>query len=255
MPLSGLLLKPINSGLRSRTPGALMIKEAMLLSGVSSTIRASLIQSEITTISQLEDQIEDCKAVAECDGNIISLPAQNMSMIQSGQVMAIIHSNQEPVIEADVLTNIEPFLKVGSRVGVTQKLRNQEYQYSGTISEIYNFAVKGNSALGLHEYRVRVKVKVDPGQQIMLKSGYAFDLQFTLYDETDQLIIPINAVFQADQQDYVFVVENGYVTKKPVTIGYRSSSQAVILDGVEEADIIVTNVDSEEVYEGLKAYY
>lgn len=215
----------------------------------------SLIQSERTTIAQLEDQIEDCKAVAECDGTIISLPAQTMSVIQSGQVMAVIHSNQDPVIEANVLTNIEPYLKVGSPVGVTQKLRNQEFEYSGTISEIYNFAEKGTSALGLDEYRVRVKVKLDPGQQILVKSGYAFDLQFTLYEGTDQLIVPINAVFTADQQDYVFVVEHGYVKKKPVLIGYRSSSQAVILDGVEEADHIVTNVDSEEIYEGLKAYY
>lgn len=215
----------------------------------------SLIQSEKTAISQLEAQIEDCNVVAECDGTIISLPAQTMSVIQSGQVAAIINSNQEPVIEADVLTNMEPYLKVGSPVGVTQRLGNQEYQYNGTISELYDFAVKGTSALGLDEYRVRVKVKVDPGQDIQLKSGYAFDLQFTLFEGTDQLTVPINTVFQADQQDYVFVVENGYVTKKPVLIGYRSSSHAVILEGVEEADKIVANVDSEEIYEGLKAYY
>lgn len=120
------------------------------------------------------------------------------------------------MIEADVLTNVEPYLRVGSPVEITQKLRNQEYKYKGSISEIYNFAVKGTSALGLDEYRVRVNVKVDPGQEIQLKSGYAFDLQFTLYEGTAQLIVPINAVFQADQQDYVFVVENGHVTKKPV---------------------------------------
>ncbi|CDF22498.1 unknown [Prevotella sp. CAG:617] len=40
MPRSGLLLKPMNSGLRSRTPGALITNDATLRSEVSSTIRA-----------------------------------------------------------------------------------------------------------------------------------------------------------------------------------------------------------------------
>ena len=38
IPRSGLLLKPMNSGFFSRTPGALITKEATLLSGVSSTM-------------------------------------------------------------------------------------------------------------------------------------------------------------------------------------------------------------------------
>lgn len=215
----------------------------------------SLIKTEETNISQLEAQIDDCKVVAECDGSILRLPAQDMSMIQSGQVVAVINATQEPMIEAHVLTNVEPYLEVGSAVVVIQKLRNQENHYSGTISEIYNFAEQGTSALGLDEYRVRVKAKVDPGQEIQLKSGYSFDLQFTLYESADELIVPVNAVFQADQQDYVFVVENGRVTKKAVSTGYRSSSQVVITAGLNEGDTVITNVDSEDIYEGLKAYY
>jgi len=215
----------------------------------------ALIKTEETYISKLEDQIEDCKVVAECDGSIISLPAQDMSMFQSGQVVAVINATQEPMIEADVLTNVEPYLQVGSEVVIIQKLRNQEYEYSGTISEIYDFAVQGTSALGLNEYRVRVKVKVNPGQEIRLKSGYSFNLQFTLYKGADELIVPVNAVFQADGQDSVFVVEDGQVTKKAVSIGYRSSSQVVVTAGLEEDDKVITNVDSEDIYEGLKAHY
>lgn len=214
----------------------------------------ALIQSEKTTISKLEDQIGDCKIVAGCDGVIKSLPGEERSMIQSGQVVAIINSFQEPIIETDVLTSIEPYLTVGAPVVLTQKLRNQDYNYSGTISEIYGFATQRTSALGLDEYRVRVKVKVDPEQDISLKSGYAFNLQFTLYEGSDQLLVPLNTLFNFDHQNYVFVITNGRAEKRPVTVKYRSSAQAVISEGLQEGDKIITNVDSEEIYEGLKVH-
>lgn len=214
----------------------------------------ALIQSEKTTISKLEDQIRDCRIVAECDGVIKSLPGQERSMIQAGQVVAIINSIQEPIIEADILTSIEPYLTVGAPVVLTQKLRNQDYNYSGTISEIYGFATQGISALGLDEYRVRVKVKIDPDQDIPLKSGYGFNLQFTLYEESDELVVPLNTLFNFDHQDYVFIIANGRAEKRPVTVKYRSSAQAVISEGLQEGDKIITNVDSEEIYEGLKVH-
>jgi HlyD family secretion protein len=210
------------------------------------------IQSEETTISKLEDQIGDCKIVAECDGVIKTLPGKERSMIQSGQVVAIINSKQEPIIEADVLTSIEPYLTEGAPVVLTQKLRNQDYHYSGTISEIYDFASKGTSALGLDEYRVHVKIKIDPEQEIPLKSGYAFNVQFTLYEGSDQLVVPLNTLFDFENQNYVFVIVNGRAEKKSVTVKYRSSAQAIISDGLQEGDKIITNVDSEKIYDGIK---
>lgn len=213
------------------------------------------IQSEKTAITQLEDQIMDCKITAGCDGIIMSLPAKDISLVQAGQVLAVISSNQEPVIETDVLTSIEPYLTVGAPVVLTQKLRNQEYQYTGTVSDIYGFAVLGTSALGMDEYRVQVNVAVDPGQDIQLKPGYGFKVKFTLYEGRDQLIIPTNALFAADQQDFVFVIEEGVVARKNVTVAYRSSSQAIISEGLEEGELIISNVDSEDIYEGMEAFY
>lgn len=210
------------------------------------------IQSEETALSKLADQIGDCKIVAECDGVIKTLPGKERSMIQSGQVVAIINSKQEPTIETDILTSIEPYLTVGAPVAITQKLRNQDYQYSGTISEIYNFASKGTSALGLDEYRVHVKIKIDPDQDIPLKTGYVFNVQFSLFEGRDQLVVPLNTLFDFENQDYVFVIVKGRAEKRPVTVRYRSSAQAVISDGLKEGDKIITNVDSEKIYDGLK---
>ncbi len=79
------------------------------------------------------------------------------------------------------MTSIRTLFDSGCTCSYNTKLRNQDYQYSGTISEIYNFASKGTSALGLDEYRGSCKNKIDTDQDIPLKTGYVFNVQIYAY--------------------------------------------------------------------------
>ncbi|MDR1772389.1 MAG: efflux RND transporter periplasmic adaptor subunit [Hungatella sp.] len=212
------------------------------------------IKSQETTMEQLEDRLKKCVVAADRAGIVTSLPVKDMSYIQSGETAATISGRGKVQAESDVLTSIAPYLSPGDKVTVILQLRNQDQMYSGTISQVYDYAAKGTSALGMDEYRVHVKIDMDENTELEGKEGYGANIRFTLYQGENKLVIPSSAVFELDDQKYVFVIKNGKAEKQPVKIEYRTASQAVIKEGLTEGEKVIDHVDSEEIHEGAKVY-
>lgn len=220
---------------------------------VEEQLRAQ-IKSQETTMEQLEDKLKKCVVTADRDGIITSLPVKDMSYIQAGETAVTISGRGKIQAESDVLTSIAPYLTPGDKVTVILQLRNQDQMYGGTISQVYDYAAKGTSALGMDEYRVHVKIDMDENTELEGKEGYGANIRFTLYQGEHKLVIPSSAVFQLDDQNYVFVIKNGKAEKLPVEVEYKTSSQAVIKEGLAEGQKVIDHVDSEEIYEGAKVY-
>ncbi|MGL5436272.1 MAG: efflux RND transporter periplasmic adaptor subunit [Lachnospiraceae bacterium] len=213
------------------------------------------IQSQETTIAQLEDTMKDCVITADRDGVVTSIPVSNMSMIQAGETAVVISSRDQVQAEAEVLTSVAPYLKQGDAVVITFKLRGQDSTYQGTISQVYDFATKGTSALGLDEYRVQVKTNLDADDSLQGMAGYDVDMKFQLYYGEEKLLIPSSAIFRTDGQDYVYVIQNGTAVKTPVTVEYQASVQSVITEGLSEGQMIISLVDEEGIYDGANVYF
>jgi len=220
---------------------------------VEEQLRAQ-IKSQETTMEQLEDKLKKCVVTADRDGVITSLPVKDMSYIQAGETAVTISGRGKIQAESDVLTSIAPYLSPGDKVTVILQLRNQDQMYGGTISQVYDYAAKGTSALGMDEYRVHVKIDLDENTDLEGKEGYGANIRFTLYQGEHKLVIPSSAVFQLEDQNYVFVINNGKAEKLPVEVEYKTSSQAVIKEGLTEGQKVIDHVDSEEIYEGAKVY-
>ncbi len=278
------------------------IQEAFYGSDTNS-IQASL-DSTNAEIDHLKEQIEKCTVTAQKDGIISSLPVKNMSVVSVGQETAVLKTAAHPKVESDVLTSIAPYLKVGSEVSVKLSLRGKDEVYGGVISEIYDYADKGTSALGTDEYRVHVvmelknaegdvagikteddvagtrseggaaRTKSESGSVVRtqvshengsgaindkLKSreGYGVNVTFSLYEADDALVIPTSAVFDSDNKDYVYVIEDnsingGKAVKKEIEVEYETASLVVLKSGLSEGDVIIDQVDSDDIYDGAR---
>ena len=211
------------------------------------------IESEKTAIAQLEHQIEDCEVKAEYDGIISKIPAKDISMAVAGQELAVIDTNNnECRLECSVLTDVIPYLHVGDRMKAEFNLRGVKKSFDGKISEIYDFATEEKSPLGLNEYRVKLVAVLDNAGDDILKNGYGVDAIFTLYKNDNAIAVPIGSVFTEDELDYVFKIENKTAKKTPVSIVYKSSTQAVISEGLKEDDKVIINADEEKLNDGSK---
>lgn len=106
--------------------------------------------------------------------------------------------------------------------------------------------------MGLDEYRVHVKVALPSADDFSHKDGYGVSLKFLLYQKADCLTIPSSAVFQAEDQYFVYQIQDGRAVKMPVEIEYQTGIQTVIASGLQEGDEVIDQADSEGIYEGAK---
>lgn len=210
------------------------------------------IEAKKTLIAQIEDQIAKCQVKAECDGIVTSLPVKGMSVIQSGEAGAILGGMAGAEVEADVLTSVAPYIREGSPVEATLKLRGRDETYTGKVTGIYDYASKGVSSLGLEEYRVHVKASLDGVGDIGAKDGYGVNLKFLLYSKADCLTVPSSAVFKTDGQYYVFEVKGGKAVKVPIQVEYQTGTKTVVSGGLKAGERVISQADSENVFEGAK---
>lgn len=213
-----------------------------------------LMEAERTKAEQLEEKIEKCRITAPEDGIIRELPSKELSVIQAGQTVVSMTAAGQVTAEADVLTNIAPYLKTGEPVEITVKLRGQTVSCQGHIRQVYDFAKQGTSSLGLDEYRVHVVAELDEGQEENFSGfdGYGVKLKFCLFDEEGCITVPSGAVYEEDGEHYVFKIMGDRAVRQKVEIGYRSGFRAVVREGLDEGEIIIGQADSEGVYDGAK---
>ncbi|MBQ9604578.1 MAG: HlyD family efflux transporter periplasmic adaptor subunit [Firmicutes bacterium] len=208
------------------------------------------IAEKQTLISQLDDKIARCTVKAQADGIVSELPAEKINHVVEGDVLAVIRPENELRAEADILTNEEPYLNVGDTVKLTQKLKNDKVEYSGTIAEIYSYAEKTTSALGNDEYRVKVVLTLDDAQN--LKDGYELEAEFVTYSTEKGLVVPNSALFKKGDNYFVFKNDNGTAREMPVVLAHRGNINSEVDSGVSSGDEIIIDANTKDLVDGTE---
>ena len=212
------------------------------------------IASQEASAKNLDEKIGKCMVRARQDGVIRSLAAQNVSMVQPGMELFTLSSRAAGSMcaEADVLTGAAVYLKPGTRVRAVLERRGARDTWEGRVTEVYGFAEKGTSALGLEEYRVHVKAQLPDAADAEHLDGYGVELSFCLYEAEDALTIPVSAAFKRDEKWYVYVPENGRAAEREIRVSYSTGTRLVVEEGLEEGGKVVRNAGAEGLYAGVK---
>lgn len=208
------------------------------------------IENEKTALKQTQDRIEECAIVTKYSGYVSDLPIKDQTAIHLSDTVIKIKTEDVLTVETDVLTTSVPYLAVGDAVTITQKLRGEDVHINGKIKEIYNYATQGVSALGLEEYKVKVIIEVED-KESKLKSGYQVDVTFTTYQQDNQMAIPNSALFEIDDKDYVFKVENKRAVLTPIEVGYKTNTETVVKRGLSLGDQVVFDANTQGLYDGV----
>ncbi len=208
------------------------------------------IAAENADIAYLDELIEKCTIRATCDGVVTDLPAANMTALEEGDIAAVIKGNSRSRVEVDVLTSEEPYLSVGDEVALTMNLKAGTREYKGKISEIYGYSEKMISALGVDEYRVKVFVDLEGGED--LKNGYELTAKFSIYKNPEALAVPNSAIFHSNGKDLVFVVKGGKAALQEITIGHRGATMSEVTEGLSQGDVVITDTNVEGLEDGVR---
>lgn len=123
-------------------------------------------------------------------------------------------------------------LSLGQKVEVTISGR----VYDGEISRINRMATKNETNTPVVGVEVHI---VNPDESIIL----GLDAKLTIYTHKAEnvLMVPVEAVNGDKDGDFLYVVENGFIVKKPVICGITTDNYIEIKEGIDENAEIVLN--------------
>lgn len=214
----------------------------------------NLIKQYESQLLQIDLQIEALKSnegdfvfSAPFDGTILTENIDQGSYVQPGMAIIEIGDLSELYVESDVL--IEDI--IGIDVGSEVILENDDIgilNLQGQVTKIHPQAFSKISDLGVEQKRIKVEISIN--QHEILKPGYDLDVKFIIDKNENTLIIPENALFQIEDQDFVFVIDHNKATLRQIEKGIEGDKIIEVNSGLEKGEKVILSPD-EELEEGM----
>lgn len=167
---------------------------------------------------------------AEFDGVVTEVNAVEGSTVAEGTQLLTLESSESVKVSFSASKQDVAKLELGqsAQINISGSL------YTGKVSKINRMASLNASNTPM----VGVEIHIDePDDKIIL----GLDAKLTIFTRCvqDALLIPVEAVNADRDGDFLYVVEDGIVVKKPVVCGISSDTYTEIVEGITEEDQIV----------------
>ncbi len=207
-------------------------KAAQINPGTATANKASLDSTTLNqedTISKLEKAKEGIKA--DFNGVVTAVNVVEGATLTNGAQIVSLANLDDVEVAVQISKSDLPKISVGQQVDVTINGK----PYNGTISKISGTATKNNNGVAVVDTIIKI---TNPDKDIIL--GVEANNKIHAQKADNTLVLPYEYVQTDSEGDYVYVVENGIVTRKNVTIGIASSTEAQITEGLSAGEEVIT---------------
>lgn len=179
--------------------------------------------------------------VADFDGVVTEINAEEGGALAEGSKILELQSTQAVSVNISVTKYDLAKIAIGQKAKVT--IVGKEYE--GEVARINKMAEKNESG----SFVVKAEIKLlNPDSDVYL--GVDAKVVISTAQETDVVLVPVAAVNVDMDGEFVYVVEEGILIKKPVETGISSDTMVQIVSGVEEGAQLVTEVTG-DLKEGM----
>ena len=192
------------------------------------------IDKELTDMSYqtLLEEAELAKkgVVVDTQGIITNLMVRPGSQVAAGMQLAELERSDMLKVKATATKYAMERLKLGQRVDVTLG----DKTFEGKVAHIDKIAVLNSFNAASVGFEVELLEKDDT-----IYIGMEAKMKIYTNKAENTLILPSEAVNANKDGDFVYVVQNGAITKKPVKVGIICNGQTEIKEGITENDEVV----------------
>lgn len=236
-------------------PVDMLVKQSAVRLAVESLGEAQSTLEEYNTIDQLEIELRQADVIAAratLDTAITDLDRATLRAPFNGIVAAInieagqqVNANTQAIEIADpsiveVSGSVDEidvlFLQVGSQAFVSLEALGAQ-TLPGTVSSIAN---TGASQQGIVTYPV--SIRVDSSESGQLPEGLSATAQVIIREQTDSVLVPLQALYGSVQAPIVRVVSGNDIIERQVTLGISDDFWVVVEDGLNEGETISMEV-------------
>ena len=167
---------------------------------------------------------------AEFDGVVTEVSAVEGSTVTEGMQLLTLESSESVKVSFSASKQDVAKLEVDQRA----EINISGNTYTSKVSKINRMASINASNTPM----VGVEIRIDePDDKIIL----GLDAKLTIFTRSveDGLLVPVEAVNADRDGDFLYVVEDGVVVRKPVICGISSDTYTEIIEGITEDDEII----------------
>lgn len=184
------------------------------------------------TYQETEEDYNQAKdgICAEYAGIITECTAVSGSGVTSGAHLMTLESSENVKVAFSASKHDLEKLEIGQKVDVTISGN----VYEGEISKINRMAEANASNTPMVGVEVHL---LAPDDRIIL----GMDAKLIVYTKKAEnaLMVPVEAINADKEGDFLYVVEEGIVVKKPIVCGISTDTYTEVLEGITEEDVII----------------
>ncbi|HZW82522.1 MAG TPA: efflux RND transporter periplasmic adaptor subunit [Candidatus Deferrimicrobium sp.] len=212
-----------------------------------SQAQAVLNQAQ-AALDMVRSQKDNTRITAALDGTVLAVSAAANQPAVAQVPLAIVGDLEHLVVVAEVNEVDAGKLAQGQVVKISGATLGDR-EFGGKVIAVSPIALAQPSLQG-NQTTVQAKVQLDQPDPA-LKPGFSVSLTIITSSKPNVLQIPQEAVFTQDKLKYVYMVDQGSLSRKQVTTGISGDINVEILSGINEGDQVVLN-PSKNLREGLK---
>jgi len=203
--------------------------ERALINGTPSEIREQELNLKVA-----QSDLEQTEMKALFTGLISEVYVEEGDRVSSGQNVINLIETHQFKIEVEIDEIEMNLVEVGQEVIVKIDALPGN-NFPGVIDRIAFRARDNNGVITLP---VSVLItETHPG----FRPNLTAELQIIIDEVTDQLVVPLSAVYSVEDQAFVIRVEDGNPVQAPVRTGIDDGARIVILEGLQEKDTVLIN--------------
>lgn len=189
------------------------------------------IENAKASINTLNVQKENSTIISPIDGVLVSVNVQNGEIASPGMQLLSIADLSVLKMKGTIPQEYLPFVSPNEEVNFKIDIYPDQ-NFVGKITTIGPMAVSTGKIFPI-EFAIK--------NQENIMAGLSSRVSIGVTGKT-HLLVPVNAVVNAEGQSYVFVMNDQIATKREVVTGLASEDMIEILSGLEKGEVIaVTN--------------
>lgn len=209
------------------TETASVIKSMDIQTGDSVAAGEQLLTLEEmkTDVGEQEPKILE----ADFEGVITQCNVTEGAYAAQGSPLFTLESAKDLYLAAEISTKDAANVEKGQKAVIT----SNDKDYDGEVSEVSRLAVKTSG-----KPKVTVKIKIKNANS-KLYLGAEADVDIFAASRDSVMTVPVEAVYSDADNDYVYTIENGLVTRKIVKTGISSEKMTEIKEGLAVDDRVI----------------
>ena len=240
--------------------GGVSVQEVELLRARVSEIRSEIVSAQ-ATVDSIKHSREATLAALQSAATVRGAESIIVKAPHSG-LLSWIHEEKpkfvavgiplfDIAVPGDLYFEVDLLARESLAVKPGQEVRFSEFNSQGKVRAMSPTALPKVSPLGVSEQRVRVWVDFKGNVPKEWPAGLELEAHIQTESKNKTLLVPLTAVWNEGDKDFVYKVDGDILTKKLIQSGLKSLNDVEILAGLSEGERVV-RFPTEDLKEGQK---